>query len=898
MNEENNNNQEELNEEKKDNTKEIAEGAKEGANLAKNVATGNALGAAKNTLKLAKNKQVRKMILAGLIPIIAIFVIIFFLATSFLGILGSVADTVKELLNGAVDAVVNFFTVNDGKIEITTDQIDTIINAIETSGISTEDLKLLGEYEENATDEEKQEALRKYIREFYEAQAITETINYYNKPSTNDTTYGSIYVYRAYSTRDGEDGELERYALTYIPYKDMLEMQEKGISGAGDENRNIRQKFSIDESGNLVIASINRTTVEEGEGEGESEEDINLKKNDDESSETIVLNYIDYKSAVSKYTTKMNFLINLTLISQNPEFVSAVVDLIKDTRIEVTIMDNTTTTVTTETDSYTLNTREEKMAITQTGSGLGLKPKYEDDEEDRVEVTKTTVVTTEPSFKITYVKTWFGEQTMSYRSKTTGPTQTSYSESGPSHEAEPGKEEEGEWKTDQIYTEVEEVTTVQYEPIPTANNEDFTLNLGQSGDGARYANGEIEEPTFVGLMETEFRIPYSTREEAAGSNLISGAQMLFYLLQKDSELENMEMLMRYAFNIYLGRDEFEVDLAESIFNIGDFASVGGGLWSAVWDNSITREEFIQMVEEYTPPKATGNSGRSFRECYNNYFVANARNFYDICTSNNIDPRFIFCIGIHESAYGTSDIANSKGNFFGWGAYDNSPGESAWTFYDMSEGIETVSSGLNAYITPGTWQYERIQSNGYNPTTIDGIGSLYASDPNWATAIKSYMTEIFGCTGIGTGNGNIVEAAVNVHSYVRNNGYRYSQVGVTVPNVSGRTIDCSSYVTWVLVQAGVPGFNEGMYQYTSATFVQNSHGWQTISANEATAGDIVVYSGHVEIIAENSSSNNKFRVYNCGGNESIRAEGTTDFPESSISAYNKNEAIVILRIPTN
>ena len=339
----------------------------------------------------------------------------------------------------------------------------------------------------------------------------------------------------------------------------------------------------------------------------------------------------------------------------------------------------------------------------------------------------------------------------------------------------------------------------------------------------------------------------------------------------------------------------------SIYDVEDFVITGGGTWNGAWDgawnDSITREEFIELVEAYTPPNGTGNAGRSYRTCYNKYFVANAGNFYDICTKNGIDPRFVFCIGIHESAYGTSNIANEKGNFFGWGAYDSSPGESAITFYDMSEGIEAVSSGLKEYITPGTWQYNTISERGYDPTTIDGIGSLYASDPNWANAVKQYMTTIFGCSGIGNNNGDIVSAAVSVHSYLRNNGYKYGQSGVYVPNTSGRTIDCSSYVTWVLVEAGVQGFTQGMYQWTSYTFEGNPKGWQTVSADQAAPGDIVVYPGHVEIIAENTPGN-YFRVYSCGSDNSIGTQGTSQLPESSMSGYTKSQATIILRVPMN
>lgn len=184
---------------------------------------------------------------------------------------------------------------------------------------------------------------------------------------------------------------------------------------------------------------------------------------------------------------------------------------------------------------------------------------------------------------------------------------------------------------------------------------------------------------------------------------------------------------------------------------GNPGSVGN--WCVIWDNSYTKKDFNKMVKNFTPPDKKGNSERGYIEYYKKYFVKNADNFFDICTKYNIDPRFIFAIGLNESQYGTSNIANTKGNFFGWGAYDDSPMESAITFGDMSKGIEDVAKGLaNNYISPnGTW-YNWIKEKGFDPTTVDGIGSRYASDTGWADNVKYFMTKVFGYAGGGSGSG--------------------------------------------------------------------------------------------------------------------------------------------------
>lgn len=539
LNEEGNENEDE------NDAEDVKEAMKAGTSLAKNAATGNMAGAAKDALKLAKNKKViRKKIRNTIIQFLLPIIVIILLAGSILAIFSAVADTIQELISGAVDAIVDFFTVDDtsGEIEISDEQIDTIINSIEELGVSAEDLKLLGDYEENATEEERQEALRKYIRDFYEAQAVTETLNYYHTPSNDISTYGAIYLYRTTNEDTNGDGTVDnndRIEMTFVPYEQMLSMQEAG-------NLEIRKYFSLDDSDNLVISSSEQTIVEKGSSVGSLTEVSNTVK--------ITLRTIDYKKAVSQYTTKMNFLIYLTMISRNPEFVSAVVDLIVNSRIELTVMDNTTTTETTNIYQYELYTT----------NGIDIF-----EPQSVTEVTKTTVISIDPSVNITYVKTWFCEQTITYTEKeTTRETSNTISmgsESMPNGSA-------GSWKVNQTNTIIDKVTTETFEESLRG---DVIITLGESGDGERYANGEIEAPTFIGLMETEFRIPYSTRTEAAGSNLVSGAEMLFFLLQKDAELENMETIMRYALYLYSGRDYGVTSIDGSIFEANDnFYQVG------------------------------------------------------------------------------------------------------------------------------------------------------------------------------------------------------------------------------------------------------------------------------------------------------------------------------------
>lgn len=557
---------------------DTVKGVKDGASLAKNVATGNALGAAKDAINLAKNKKARNAIIRTtvmnmLVPIL-IILIVASVVLGFLGTLSEVGEAVQEVISSIID----FFTVDkdNGAIKVTDEQIDTIINTITELGVNPEDLKLLGDYDDNATDSEKQEAMRKYIRRFYEAQAVTQTLNY-NKGggAFDNNTYGVVYVYRLddETTTDLSDKEKEDNQLTYIPYDEMLEYANETDNKSAEK---ARKYFSIDDAGNLVYVATTRVIVEKGDSVD------NLSEESDTS--VISLRSINYKSAISQYTTKMNFLLYLTMVSQNPEFVSAVVDLIKDSRIEITLMDNVSETVSVETYTYGEHTRSKYTYEDSAGNEYtGHRIEFA----NKTEVTRTTTKIHTPTAKVTYAKTWFSEQKIIYNKVVKEPIVLNYTydastDSSLQDQQELTGDQTGSWRVNQVKT-YNDVTNSSVFEEGVRGDVDFS-RLGQKGDSERYANGQIDEPTFIGLMETRFDIPYSTRVEEAGSNLVSGAEILFSLLQNEAELETMEEIMRYALYLYSGKDYGVTELDGSFFEISDFISVSGLYGSSVQEN--------------------------------------------------------------------------------------------------------------------------------------------------------------------------------------------------------------------------------------------------------------------------------------------------------------------------
>lgn len=131
---------------------------------------------------------------------------------------------------------------------------------------------------------------------------------------------------------------------------------------------------------------------------------------------------------------------------------------------------------------------------------------------------------------------------------------------------------------------------------------------------------------------------------------------------------------------------------------------------------------------------------------NKIFQDNYATFYNIEKKYNINGILLASMGIHESAWGTSQIANDKKNLFGYGSYDDTPYESSYEFADYSEGIELVAKSLvKYYINPsGTKIYdgETAAAWYYNGPTLKGINTRYATDKDWNTKVFSYMEMLY------------------------------------------------------------------------------------------------------------------------------------------------------------
>lgn len=150
-------------------------------------------------------------------------------------------------------------------------------------------------------------------------------------------------------------------------------------------------------------------------------------------------------------------------------------------------------------------------------------------------------------------------------------------------------------------------------------------------------------------------------------------------------------------------------------------------------SGLTREDFIKVL--------SGNSRDT-----NHIFENNAGLFYDIEQKYNINGIFLAAIGIHESGWGTSNIAIQKKNLFGYGAYDSSAYESSYTFESYQYGIELLAKSLvkNYLNEAGTRIYGGETATGayYNGPTVSGVNTRYASDQSWSEKVYNIMLALY------------------------------------------------------------------------------------------------------------------------------------------------------------
>lgn len=102
-------------------------------------------------------------------------------------------------------------------------------------------------------------------------------------------------------------------------------------------------------------------------------------------------------------------------------------------------------------------------------------------------------------------------------------------------------------------------------------------------------------------------------------------------------------------------------------------------------------------------------------------------FHEAAQASGLDPRYLVSHAAHETGWGTSNILKKKNNWFGIGAFDNSPMSSAYSYGGRENGI----------VEGAKWIAENYYNKGN--TTLDKMHDAgYATDPKWDSKIANIM----------------------------------------------------------------------------------------------------------------------------------------------------------------
>ncbi len=746
--------------------------------------TGKALGS------LAK-KGIKMLIHAiGIkaIPIVAIICILLLLLPAlWYGLINRVYNAIGDITQSiTVDNsgnIIKLTTIKDRKYEIDDDELKERLNRwLKNNQINKEEIGLSNDLSG--------------LEDFLEAEIITTYPDLRERSKIGtEVASGEVQGCVQFHRRmlDGTTVVLE-----YMPYEDFsLELAKVGI--LLDENqtqqqiyfdkteieqvyKNLENKFTLDQNDNLIVVNIVTSQKQVfysdyAKQEGHTDGDI------DEYIYDIEVTRVNYQTVIQKYTMPFEFCLALLLTSQNYEFCQAVANLAKESTIIIDLQDNITNNVTTEVTSFDVEFEYERyiqyyyLYVTAGQATRGDTLQYDPypmkgTSTFEVNPYKTTISTLQNNnikLCVRQAKTWIADYNSEYTNIVQNPTFSNTS-TEPDDESFIEVPDYHDLASSLKYTLQEHAVIVEDNKVvkEKKTNKKTVTNSTITTNEYHQNTADIKETPekFLSLLKVDpntgvfdvenlennskliqYKNINKTKKSSPQENILSAREVLYELLASNSKTVSLEDTMRYLINVYRGitkakkAEQFEIYVPE------EFVFVDGA-WSVLWQNNYTKEQFIQMVNNYIPPNGTGNKGRSYREYYEKHFIANAENYFDIATSYGLDPMFIFCIGIHESAYGTSNISYDKGNFWGWGAYDATPYQSALSFVgDASKGIESVCEGIaNNYVSPnGTW-YSWIQARGYEPATIEGVGARYASDSSWASVVKKHITTIFGISG--------------------------------------------------------------------------------------------------------------------------------------------------------
>lgn len=311
--------------------------------------------------------------------------------------------------------------------------VDEYIRQLSDLGISLESLNLLGDLglsdaDKKLTEKEivdkiltdsnykaQKNIIQKYILEFVRADMITQSTHLRRgrqlvNSSNENWIDGGVYIYRT-PEKDKDGNAVQVGQDEYIKEVDSekyVQMQyispEKFQDLVNKNSSKLRYKYTIDENGNLEIAQLETVVIKKRE----TTNAINaLFTTTDKTTTVKDVLHIDYKQYIEKYTMPYEFLINLCMITQNPEFTYHVAKLARETEIILVVQDDTTI-------EDVVVTEEKKEESYKNTSSSSRSTAQVTSEKVRTFETETITTTMVPHLRIKSANSWSFYETYEY----------------------------------------------------------------------------------------------------------------------------------------------------------------------------------------------------------------------------------------------------------------------------------------------------------------------------------------------------------------------------------------------------------------------------------------------------------------------------------------------------
>ncbi|WP_028402239.1 SH3 domain-containing protein [Ectobacillus panaciterrae] len=146
-----------------------------------------------------------------------------------------------------------------------------------------------------------------------------------------------------------------------------------------------------------------------------------------------------------------------------------------------------------------------------------------------------------------------------------------------------------------------------------------------------------------------------------------------------------------------------------------------------YPSRVTADEINNYIEKYEA--LTGK---------HSVFHGQGQLFINVGTDAGINQLILAAMAIHESAYGTNELAIKKYNLFSVGAYDADPFYYAYTFQSVEQSVKYQAKFLKErYLNPSNWRYK----GAYLGDANSGINYYYATDKQWGEKIAAHANRI-------------------------------------------------------------------------------------------------------------------------------------------------------------